>query len=86
MDKINIAEQLPKYLNGEVKLLTTKCAIKECELGGTNHCYYNKSSSSNDILDILNRVLHSFLLFLNLVVFCSLLIFRVTFIRTFQGA
>ncbi|XP_059172583.1 rRNA-processing protein UTP23 homolog [Physella acuta] len=35
MDKINIAEQLPKYLNGEVKLLTTKCAIKECELGGS---------------------------------------------------
>ncbi|KAH9523509.1 Small subunit processome component [Bulinus truncatus] len=35
MDKINIAEQLPKYLNGEVKLMTTKCALKECELGGS---------------------------------------------------
>ena len=33
-DQINIAEQLPKYLSGEVKLCTTKCAIKECELGG----------------------------------------------------
>ncbi|XP_005097948.1 rRNA-processing protein UTP23 homolog [Aplysia californica] len=34
-DKINIAEQLPKYLNAEVKLCTTKCAIKEMELGET---------------------------------------------------
>lgn len=35
VDKINIAEQLPKYLSAEVKLCTTKCAIKECELGGS---------------------------------------------------
>ncbi len=28
--KVNIKEQLPKYL-GEVKLLTTKCCIQECE-------------------------------------------------------
>jgi len=34
-DQINIAEQLPKYLSGEVKLCTSKCAIKECELGGS---------------------------------------------------
>ena len=34
VDKLNIAEQIPKYLCGEVKLCTTKCAITECELGG----------------------------------------------------
>ena len=28
--KVNIKDQLPKYL-GEVKLLTTKCCIEECE-------------------------------------------------------
>jgi U3 small nucleolar RNA-associated protein 23 len=28
--KVNIKDQLPKYL-GEVKLLTTKCCIQECE-------------------------------------------------------
>ena len=28
--KVNIKEQLPKYI-GEVKLLTTKCCIQECE-------------------------------------------------------
>lgn len=32
--KVNIREQLPKYL-GEVKLLTTKCAILECEKLGS---------------------------------------------------
>ena len=28
--QVNIKDQLPKYL-GEVKLLTTKCCIQECE-------------------------------------------------------
>ena len=32
--KVNIKEQLPKYL-GEVKLLTTKCCIQECEKIGS---------------------------------------------------
>lgn len=30
-NKINIAEQMPKYLGEEVKLLTTVCAINEVE-------------------------------------------------------
>ncbi|XP_070555505.1 rRNA-processing protein UTP23 homolog [Ptychodera flava] len=29
--KINIREQLPKYLDGEVQLLTTQCCIREAE-------------------------------------------------------
>ena len=32
--KVNIRDQLPKYL-GEVKLLTTKCCIMECEKLGS---------------------------------------------------
>ena len=32
--KINIKEQMPKYIGQEVKLLTTKCAIVEAELLG----------------------------------------------------
>jgi len=31
INKINIKEQLPKYFNGEVKCLTTLCAIQELE-------------------------------------------------------
>ncbi|CAG9567565.1 unnamed protein product [Danaus chrysippus] len=30
-EHINVREQLPKYLNGNVKLLTTRCIIKETE-------------------------------------------------------
>ena len=33
--KVNIRDQLPKYL-GEVKLLTTKCCIMECEKLGSD--------------------------------------------------
>ncbi|KAL3868901.1 hypothetical protein ACJMK2_041657 [Sinanodonta woodiana] len=33
--KINISEQLPKYLDGEVQLCTTKCCIAECEALGS---------------------------------------------------
>ena len=33
-NKVNIRDQLPKYL-GEVKLLTTKCCIMECEKLGS---------------------------------------------------
>ncbi|KAK0069598.1 rRNA-processing protein UTP23 [Biomphalaria pfeifferi] len=51
MDKINIAEQLPKYLSGEVKLLTTKCALKECELGGSLLYGPFKVLSQYDIFD-----------------------------------
>lgn len=50
-DKINIAEQLPKYLSGEVQLCTTKCAIKECELGGSLLYGPYKVLSQYDILD-----------------------------------
>ena len=32
--KVNIAEQLPKYLEAEVKLYTTKCVTAECEVLG----------------------------------------------------
>jgi len=28
-NKFNIREQTPKYLDGDVKLLTTQCAIQE---------------------------------------------------------
>ncbi|KAK3090967.1 hypothetical protein FSP39_016102 [Pinctada imbricata] len=34
-DKINISEQLPKYLQAEVKLSTTDCAKRECEAFGS---------------------------------------------------
>ncbi|CAL1531409.1 unnamed protein product [Lymnaea stagnalis] len=51
MDKINIAEQLPKYLNGEVKLVTTKCALKECELGGSLLYGPFKVLSQYDVID-----------------------------------
>lgn len=30
-NKINIAEQMPKYLNDQVKLLTTVCVVNETE-------------------------------------------------------
>lgn len=30
-NKINIKEQIPKYLNDEVKLLTTVCIVNETE-------------------------------------------------------
>lgn len=30
-NKVNISEQMPKYLNDEVKLLTTVCVINEVE-------------------------------------------------------
>lgn len=30
-NKINIKEQLPKYLGGDVQLITTRCALKETE-------------------------------------------------------
>ncbi|RUS84484.1 hypothetical protein EGW08_007723 [Elysia chlorotica] len=50
-DKINIAEQLPKYLSGEVQLFTTKCAVKECELGGSLLYGPFKVLSQYDILD-----------------------------------
>ena len=33
-NKINIKEQMPKYIGQEVKLLTTKCAILEAEMLG----------------------------------------------------
>ena len=33
--KINISEQMPKYLMEEVEMVTTQCAIKECELLGS---------------------------------------------------
>ncbi|GFO18947.1 rRNA-processing protein utp23 homolog [Plakobranchus ocellatus] len=50
-DKINIAEQLPKYLSGEIQLYTTKCAIKECELGGSLLYGPYKVLSQYDIID-----------------------------------
>ena len=36
MFRINISEQLPKYLNSEAKLYTTKCILAECEALGTS--------------------------------------------------
>jgi U3 small nucleolar RNA-associated protein 23 len=33
--KINISEQLPKYMQAEVKIRTTQCVLAECELFGT---------------------------------------------------
>lgn len=33
--KVNISEQLPKYLDGEVKLCTTQCVLAECEAMGS---------------------------------------------------
>lgn len=32
--KINIAEQLPKYLDCEVKIKTTRCVVRECKSFG----------------------------------------------------
>ena len=32
--QVNISDQLPKYLDSEVKLFTTKCVIAECEALG----------------------------------------------------
>jgi len=32
--KVNISEQLPKYLDAEVKLCTTQCVLAECEALG----------------------------------------------------
>ena len=38
--QINISEQLPKYLDAEVKLITTKCVMAECEaLGMLEYCW-----------------------------------------------
>lgn len=34
-DKLNISEQLPKYLDAEVKLCTTRCVLAECEALGS---------------------------------------------------
>uniref|UniRef100_A0AC35TKJ6 rRNA-processing protein UTP23 homolog n=1 Tax=Rhabditophanes sp. KR3021 TaxID=114890 RepID=A0AC35TKJ6_9BILA len=34
-DKVNIAEQLPKYLGGGVELVTTRCVLKELEKLGS---------------------------------------------------
>ncbi|KAK2141198.1 hypothetical protein LSH36_1141g00029 [Paralvinella palmiformis] len=33
--QINISEQLPKYLDAEIKLITTKCVMAECEALGS---------------------------------------------------
>lgn len=33
--KVNISEQLPKYLDAEVKLCTTQCVLAECEALGS---------------------------------------------------
>jgi len=32
--KVNISEQLPKYLDAEVKLCTTQCVLAECDAMG----------------------------------------------------
>jgi len=32
--KVNISEQLPKYLEGETSIYTTSCIIAECEAFG----------------------------------------------------
>jgi len=32
--KVNISEQLPKYLDAEVQLCTTRCVLAECEALG----------------------------------------------------
>lgn len=32
--KVSISEQLPKYLDAEVKLCTTRCVLAECEALG----------------------------------------------------
>ena len=34
VSKVNISEQIPKYLDAEVKLFTTKCTLAECEAFG----------------------------------------------------
>lgn len=34
--KVNIREQLPKYLNAETKILTTQCCIQEIEKLGSS--------------------------------------------------
>ena len=36
--KINIMEQLPKYLDAEVKYFTTSCVLGECEALGKYLC------------------------------------------------
>ena len=36
--KVNISEQLPKYLDAEVKLYTTRCAMAECQAFGEFTC------------------------------------------------
>lgn len=37
--KINIMEQMPKYLDAEVRYFTTKCVLAECEALGRLTCY-----------------------------------------------
>ena len=37
--KVNILEQLPKYLCAEVRLVTTSCIKAECESLGKYICY-----------------------------------------------
>lgn len=39
--KINIREQLPKYLEAEVNICTTQCILDECEAFGKTLYMYN---------------------------------------------
>lgn len=54
--QINISEQLPKYLDAEIKLITTKCVMAECEALGMlyhNVLYSNITNLSCQILLVL---------------------------------
>lgn len=40
-NKVNLQEQIPKYLNGSAKIITTVCAVRETELvGKVWYCYF----------------------------------------------
>ena len=38
--QVNIGDQLPKYLDSEVKIFTTKCVLSECEALGKMQLLY----------------------------------------------
>ena len=48
--KLNIAEQLPKYLDAEVKMCTTECVLAECRsLGMSVSMFISANKSFNNI-------------------------------------
>lgn len=67
--KVNISEQMPKYLGGEVNLMTTECVKAECEAFGTllygplkilrqfeiHHCNHKKKKPAANCISSIVR-------------------------------